>query len=43
MYIGGDYKYSLWNFIGLNVSLIGSLVYSYLTFVQKPSNKAQPK
>lgn len=39
MYIGGDYLFNLMNFIGLNVSLVGSLVYSYLSF----SSKSKPK
>ena len=42
MYIGGDYQFTLLNFVGLNVSLVGSLVYSYLSFVTKSQPKELP-
>lgn len=38
MVIGGDYVFSIINFVGINLSVIGSLIYTYVTF-RRPDKK----
>jgi len=35
MFIGGDYVFQFYNFVGINISVLGSFLYTYVTFKRK--------
>lgn len=39
MFIGGDYVYSVNNFMGINISIVGSILYTIVTFKPAPVKK----
>lgn len=41
MIIGGDYIFTWLNFIGLNLSVVGSLIYTWVTFRRKESTESK--
>ena len=46
MFIGGDYIFSIWNFMGLNISAVATLMYTKITFGKNTKSspaKASPE
>jgi drug/metabolite transporter (DMT)-like permease len=43
MFFGGDYKFSWWNFVGLNISVLGSVLYVYVEISRNRKKDAVPK
>jgi hypothetical protein len=43
MYVGGDYIFNMFNFAGLNISMVGAFYYAYVNFTDDNGSSGKQK